>query len=64
MHEADEPDVLVGLLDADGLSGEHGTEIDLALLVADTPAGGDDDGLVVKRIIELGRPREGRVDGR
>ena len=57
MHEADEPDVLVGLLDADGLSGEHGTEIDLALLVADTPAGGDDDGLVVKRIIELGRPR-------
>lgn len=45
MHEADEPGVVVGLLDADGLSGEHGTEVDLALIEASTAACGDDQRL-------------------
>lgn len=45
VHEADEPDVVAGLLDADGLSVEDGTEIDLALMEANTAACGDDQRL-------------------
>ncbi|HEY1615292.1 MAG TPA: hypothetical protein VGF97_16545 [Rhizomicrobium sp.] len=55
MHEADEPDSVVGLPDADILAGEDGAEIDLALFVADATAGGDGDCLVVERIVELGQ---------
>jgi len=45
--------MLGGLFDADLLSGKHLTEIDLAPLVADAAAAGDDGGPVVKRIIEF-----------
>ena len=53
VHEGDEPNVLVGLFDSDRLAGEDGTEVDLPALEADAAAGGDGDGLVVERIIEL-----------
>jgi len=43
VHEGDEPDVLVGLFDSDGLTGEDGTEIDFAAPEADAAAGGDED---------------------
>jgi len=53
VHEGDEPDVLVDLLDADFLAGEDGGEVHLLALVADAPASGDGDGLVVERVFEL-----------
>ncbi|WP_192252378.1 hypothetical protein [Mesorhizobium caraganae] len=53
IHEAAQPDVVLDLFDADGLAGEDDTEVDLLAIVADAAAGGDDDGLVVKRIIEV-----------
>ena len=53
VHEADEPDVLAHLLDADALAREDGTEIDFASIEADAPARGDGDGFVVERVIEL-----------
>jgi len=58
-HKADEPDVVVGLLDADGLAGEDGAEIDLSAFVADAPAGRDGDGLVVEGIGEFGQAEAG-----
>src|SRR5690606_16707645 len=50
-----QPDMVVGLLDADGLAGEDLAEIDLAPLVADATAGGDGDGFVVEGVVELGQ---------
>ena len=41
VHESDEPDALVDLLDAHVLAGEHGAEIDLAPAKANAPAVGD-----------------------
>ena len=51
--QADEPDVLAHLLDADALAGEDGAEVDLPSIEADTPARGDGDSFVVERVIEL-----------
>jgi hypothetical protein len=53
MHEADEPDAVVGLFYADGLTGEDRAEIDLAVFVADAAAGGDGYRLVVEGIVEV-----------
>ena len=52
VHEAGRPDMVLGLFDADGLTGEDEAEVDLFAIVADAAAGGDGDGLVVKRIVE------------
>jgi hypothetical protein len=41
------------LLDADGLAGEHLTEINLLIIEADAAASGDGGCLVVKRIVEI-----------
>jgi hypothetical protein len=57
MHEAGKPEMVVDLLDADGLAGEDQTEIDLAAIEADAAARGDGDRLVVEGVVELGRPR-------
>ena len=51
--------MVVGLLDADGLAGEDGAEIDLSPFVADAPAGRDGDGLVVEGIGEFGQAKVG-----
>ena len=53
VHEADEPNLLADLLDADALAGEDGAEIDLAAIEADAPACGHGGGPVVERVIEL-----------
>nr|WP_292176033.1 hypothetical protein [Mesorhizobium sp.] len=45
--------MVLDLFDADGLAGEDLAEVDLFAIVADAPAGGDGDGLVVERIIEV-----------
>lgn len=50
VHETDGRDVVVDLLDADGLSGEDLAEVDLPALEADAAAGGDGDGPVVERL--------------
>jgi hypothetical protein len=58
VHEADEPNVLADLLEADALTGEDGAEIDLLAIEADAPAPGDGDGPVVEWVIEqLLRPQ-------
>ena len=53
MHEADQPDLVGDLFDADGLSGEHGAEVDLAIFEADATAAGDDVAVVVERVLEV-----------
>jgi len=56
MHEADEPNAVVGLLDSDVLAGKDGAEIDLSLLVAYAAAGREGDCLVVERVVEVWQP--------
>jgi hypothetical protein len=43
VDEADEPNSLVDLLDAEPLSGQDGGEVDFLSVDADTAAGGDED---------------------
>ena len=66
VDEADEPNSLVDLLDAEALSGEDGGDVDFLSVDADTAAGGDEDVAVVEGIIEVRqtligpcRPRRG-----
>ena len=51
-HEADPPDIVAALLDADVLTREDTTQIDLLPTKADAPAARDSDGFVVERIVE------------
>lgn len=53
VQERDEPDYVVGLLDADVLPGEEGGELDLEPIEAGASAAGDSDGSVVERVVEL-----------
>ena len=53
LHEADQPDSVAHLLDADVLPREDAAEIDLSPIEADPPAVRDSDGFVVERIVEL-----------
>ena len=43
MHEADEPNALVDLLDAELLAGEHEGDVDSLAVQAEAAAGCDDD---------------------
>ena len=54
VHEADEPDFVGDLFDADVLAGEDLAEIDLAATDADAPAARNGDGAIVEGILELG----------
>ena len=53
VHEADAPDSVLHLFNADVLTGKDGAEIDLLPVVANPPAACDGDGLVMERIIEV-----------
>ena len=53
IHEADEPNVVADLFDADALTSEDQTEIDLVPIEADAAACGHGDGFVVERVIEV-----------
>src|SRR5437762_11357410 len=55
IHKTDEPNPLVGLLDTDGLAGEHLAEIDLLPIEADAPAGRDGGCPVVEGIFDVGQ---------
>jgi hypothetical protein len=52
VHEADEPNALFDLFDADGLAGEDQAEIDFAVIEANPAAGCDGDGLVVEWVLQ------------
>ena len=56
-HEADQPDLVFDLFDADFLTGEDRAEIDFQSVEADSPAAGDDGAAVVKGV----RLREARL---
>jgi len=59
LHEADQPDAVGDLLDADQLAGEHGAQVDLAPFVADATATGDSGGPVMDRILKIFQPLVG-----
>lgn len=63
MHEGDEPDALVDLLDAEPLAGEHGRDLDLLAVHADASAGGDEDIAVMQGVNEFGQASIGRGEG-
>jgi hypothetical protein len=52
-HEADEPNAVVGLFDADGLTSEDLAEIDFPPIEADATAGRHGNGLLVERIVDV-----------
>jgi hypothetical protein len=56
LHEADDPNAVVDLLDAEALPGEHGRDIDLLPVHADAPAGGDNHLAVVEWYVSSGKP--------
>src|SRR3546814_20140099 len=62
VHEADEPNAVVDLLDSEALAGEHDGNVDLLAVHADAAAGGDQDVAVVQRVGELGQAEIG-LDG-
>ena len=53
VHEADEPNLVADLFDADALTSEDQAEIDLLPIEADAAACGDGDSLVVERVVEV-----------
>ena len=53
VHEADEPDFIGDLLDADLLAGEDGAQVDFPAFVTDPAATGDSGGEVMDRIVEI-----------
>jgi hypothetical protein len=53
VHEADQPDVIGDFADADVLTSEHATEIDLAPAKAQAAALGHGDGHIVERVMQL-----------
>ena len=53
VHEADEPDLVGHLLDADVLASEYGAEMDLVPFEADPSALRDRDRLVMERVVQL-----------
>jgi hypothetical protein len=54
IHKADQPDVVVNFLDADGLAGENCAEVNLFAAQTDAAATRDHDGLVVKGVVDVG----------
>lgn len=52
VHEADQPDLVGDLFDADVLTGEHLAEVDLVPAEADTAAAGDGDGAIVEGVVD------------
>ena len=53
----------MNFLDADRLAGEDVTEVDLFVAETDAAAMGDDDGLVVEGIVDVGQPVIGACRG-
>jgi len=66
VHEADDPNAVVDLLDAEALTGEHSRDVDALAMHADAAAVGDENVAVVQRVCEVGQAgvgsRTGSVD--
>jgi hypothetical protein len=43
VHEADDPNAVVDLLDAESLAGQHGGDVDPLAMQAEAPASGDEN---------------------
>jgi hypothetical protein len=56
VHEADQPEAAGDLFDAHLLAGEHGTQVALAVVEADSAAAGHDMAVVVERVVEFLEP--------
>ena len=56
IQQADQPDLVLDLSDADGLAGEHGGALDFAFADADAAASGPPDGVILIRVLGLTRP--------
>jgi hypothetical protein len=54
MHEADQPDFVSDLFDANILTSKNLAQVDLTPSDANPPAGGDGDGAIVKRVLQVG----------
>ena len=59
MHEADEPDLVGDLFNANVLSGKNLTQVDLTPSDADTSLGGDCHGAIVEGVVQVGEARIG-----
>jgi hypothetical protein len=54
MHKADQPDFVGDLFDTHVLTGKNLAQVDLTPSDANPPAGGDGDGAIVKRVLQVG----------
>src|SRR5215471_5058777 len=59
IHKADQPYVVMNLLDADGLSSKDLAEIDFFGAQTDAATAGDHDGFVVEGIVDVRQPGVG-----
>src|SRR5436853_2965085 len=59
IHKADQPYVVVNLLDADGLSSKDLAEINFLVAQTDAATASDHDGFVVERIVDVRQPGVG-----
>jgi len=55
VHEADEPNAVVDLLDAESLTSQHGGDVDPLAMQAEPSAGGDENVAVMERIGQFGQ---------
>jgi hypothetical protein len=53
IHKADQPDIVLHFLDADGLTGKHRAEIDFFLAETNAAAVRDDNRSVVEWVVEV-----------
>jgi len=53
VHEADQPDLLGDLADADGLTGEDLAEVDFSAIEADATAASDRDRPIMEGVLEI-----------
>ena len=54
VDEADNPNAVIDLLDAEALTGEHDCDIEALAMHADAAAGGDEGVAVMHRVCEVG----------
>jgi hypothetical protein len=55
VHEADDPDAFVDLLDTEALTVQYGGDVDPFAVFADAAAGGDQDLALVQRVVGIGK---------
>jgi hypothetical protein len=56
IHKTNKPDIVVNFFDAAGLAGKDRAEVNLSAVQTKAATISDDDGLIVKRTIDVGNP--------